>query len=168
MPPYTISIPPQSSYLKQYMSEKHMKLSIFPRKISNTSHYKEEQTEYEKGKNNQKQKMNRVLSLDKQLFKTTRGESKEKEEKSTLNRGHIYNSRIRINSMVSSSKKMHGSYQNLMPMKEGSNTTAKKHEVDTCEIICYFDMQEKYGMAYLLSNGNYGIVFNDKTSLTQI
>ena len=33
MPPYTISIPPQNNYLKQYVSEKSMKLSIYPRKI---------------------------------------------------------------------------------------------------------------------------------------
>jgi serine/threonine protein kinase len=39
MPAYTISIPPQNSYLKQYISDKHLKLTIFPRKISNTSSY---------------------------------------------------------------------------------------------------------------------------------
>jgi hypothetical protein len=54
------------------MSEKHMKLTVFPRKISNTSHYEEDQSDYEKGKVGSKQKMTRVLSLDKQLFKTTR------------------------------------------------------------------------------------------------
>jgi len=46
MPSYTISIPPQNSYLRQYMSEKHMKLSIFPRKISNTTEYTDDHTEY--------------------------------------------------------------------------------------------------------------------------
>ncbi len=75
MPPYTISIPPQNSYLKQFMSEKHMKLSILPRKISNTSDYAQDQTEFEivKGSKGDKHKMGRVLSLDKQLFRTTRG-----------------------------------------------------------------------------------------------
>ena len=34
MPSYTISIPPQNSYLKQYVGEKPAKLSIYPRKIS--------------------------------------------------------------------------------------------------------------------------------------
>jgi hypothetical protein len=29
-------------------------------------------------------------------------------------------------------------------------------------------MREKYGMGYLLSNGNYGVIFNDKTSLTKL
>jgi len=54
-----------------------MKLTIFPRKISNTSNFDEDQSEYEKGKFAQKQKMTRVLSLDKQLFKTTRGPEKD-------------------------------------------------------------------------------------------
>lgn len=33
MPSYTISIPPQNNYLKQYVSEKSMKLSVYPRKL---------------------------------------------------------------------------------------------------------------------------------------
>lgn len=36
MPPYTISLPPQSSFLKQYGCEKGIKLAIYPRKISAT------------------------------------------------------------------------------------------------------------------------------------
>lgn len=54
------------------MSEKHMKLAIYPRKISNCSQWNEEQSEKEKGKLGNKEKMSRVLSLDKQLFKTAR------------------------------------------------------------------------------------------------
>ena len=139
MPPYTISIPPQSSYLKQYMSEKHMKMTVFPRKISNTSHYDEDQSDFDRGKLGSKQKMTRVLSLDKQLFKTTRGS--EKDEKSTLNRCHIYNSRNRISSMHSSSRKLHGSYGNVNLNSREFNYVPKKHEIDTCEIICYYDLQ---------------------------
>lgn len=119
MPPYTISIPPQSSYLKQYnYSEKHMKLSIFPRKISNTYDVdvEEGKTAYDTklSKDKNAKKMARVLSLDKQLFKTTRVPSSG-DEKSTLNRCHIYNSRNRINSILSSSRKnkLYGSYQNI-------------------------------------------------------
>ncbi len=73
MPPYTISIPPQSNYLKQYISEKHMKLSIFPRKISNVIVRVNEDFNSNSNanlKNGQKSKFNRVLSLDKNLFKT--------------------------------------------------------------------------------------------------
>lgn len=29
-------------------------------------------------------------------------------------------------------------------------------------------MSAKYGMGYLLSNGNFGVVFNDQTSLTAL
>jgi hypothetical protein len=29
-------------------------------------------------------------------------------------------------------------------------------------------MSQKYGIGYLLSNGNYGVTFNDGTSLTKI
>ena len=29
-------------------------------------------------------------------------------------------------------------------------------------------MSDKYGIGYLLSNGNYGVVFNDHTSLTKL
>jgi hypothetical protein len=46
--------------------------------------------------------------------------------------------------------------------------TKRKIEKDVCEVVCYLDLQEKYGMSYLLSNGNYGMVFNDKTSLTKL
>ena len=37
---------------------------------------------------------------------------------------------------------------------------------DLNEIICYYDLSEKYGIGYLLSNGNLGVIFNDQTSLT--
>ena len=33
MPSYTISIPPQSKYLKQYVSERSMKLQIYPKRL---------------------------------------------------------------------------------------------------------------------------------------
>jgi hypothetical protein len=29
-------------------------------------------------------------------------------------------------------------------------------------------MSAKYGVGYLLSNGNFGVVFNDQTSLTSL
>ena len=59
--------------------------------------------------------MSRVLSLDKQLFKTTRLQESSNDEKSTLNRCHIYNSRNRITSMLNSSRKrgIYGSVQNI-------------------------------------------------------
>lgn len=34
MPPYTISIPPQTNFLKQYVNEKNMKLLVYPKKIT--------------------------------------------------------------------------------------------------------------------------------------
>jgi len=34
MPAYTISIPPQNSFLKQWTNEQNIKLSVFPRKLS--------------------------------------------------------------------------------------------------------------------------------------
>jgi hypothetical protein len=110
-----------------------MKLSIFPRKLSNTYIYDNDQTEYEnvKGIKDYKQKMSRVLSLDKQLFKTAR--ANEKDDKSTLNRGHIYNSKIRISSLVSSSRKLYGSSQNLIASsKDILALSVNKHEIDTC------------------------------------
>jgi len=42
------------------------------------------------------------------------------------------------------------------------------YEQDSNEIICYFDMSVKYGIGYLLSNGNFGVAFNDQTSLTAL
>lgn len=80
LPPYTISIPPENSFLKQYgCNEKPMKLTIFPRKISNTYDIDESLSSKQSNLNNSKynkqknpKKMSRVLSLDKQLFKTTR------------------------------------------------------------------------------------------------
>jgi hypothetical protein len=64
MPAYTISIPPQSSYLKQWVAEKPLKLSVYPRKVS------------QGGLENScvgikvgKEKLSRVLSCDKNIFK---------------------------------------------------------------------------------------------------
>ena len=69
MPPYTISIPPQSNYLKQYVSEKSMKLSIYPRKLNEKR--PSMMDEYaEKGEDGSKvKKMNRVVSADKNMLK---------------------------------------------------------------------------------------------------
>lgn len=36
-----------------------------------------------------------------------------------------------------------------------------KYEEDANEIICYYDVSSKYGIGYLLSNGNYGVALND-------
>lgn len=73
--------------------------------------------------------------------------------------------------MLNSSKKktLYGSVQTIPTIQYYmTNSLKKKSSQDNCEVICYFDMQEKYGMGYLLSNGNYGVIFNDKTSLTKL
>jgi serine/threonine protein kinase len=64
MPPYTISIPPQSSYLKQWVGEHTAKLAIYPRKVSQGG----EETSCA-GTRLGKEKLNRVLSCDKNIFK---------------------------------------------------------------------------------------------------
>ncbi len=103
-----------------------MKLAIFPRKISNTYDDVEDKSAYDTklSKDKNSKKMSRVLSLDKQLFKTTRVPSSG-DEKSTLNRCHIYNSRNRINSILSSSRKnkLYGSFQNI---KLSSSSSMKR------------------------------------------
>lgn len=67
MPPYTISLPPQNSFLKQYGSEKGLKLAIYPRKVSSITG----QIDDICSSNNLKlsQKLSRVLSCDKNVFK---------------------------------------------------------------------------------------------------
>jgi len=43
MPPYTISIPPQANYLKQYVNEKNMKLLVYPKKVTDKkNHFNED------------------------------------------------------------------------------------------------------------------------------
>ncbi len=84
-----------------------MKLAIYPRKISNRTSLLS--SEYNSNsninlKNNQKQmKLNRVLSLSKDVFKTMTENYK---DKSYLNRGIIYNSRLRLNSQMSLNSKL--------------------------------------------------------------
>lgn len=69
MPPYTISIPPQNNYLKQYVSEKSMKLSVYPRKIQEKRPSIMDEC-FDKGEENSKiKKLNRVVSADKNLLK---------------------------------------------------------------------------------------------------
>ena len=45
---------------------------------------------------------------------------------------------------------------------------SSRYEQDGNEVICYYDMSSKYGIGYLLSNGSFGVVFNDQTSLTTL
>ena len=61
MPPYTISIPPHASFLKQYVNEKNMKLLIYPKKINDKNSI--ELTDDDKFS-----KLNRVVSADKNLL----------------------------------------------------------------------------------------------------
>ena len=64
MPSYTISIPPQNSFLKQWTGEQNIKLSVFPRKVS--------QMGLESscaGGRLGKEKLERVHSCDKNMFK---------------------------------------------------------------------------------------------------
>lgn len=60
MPPYTISIPPQINFLKQYVNEKNMKLLIYPKKIVDKNNLMND--------NEKIGKLNRVLSADKNLL----------------------------------------------------------------------------------------------------
>lgn len=87
MPGYTISIPPQSSFLKQWSaSEGASKLSIVPRRLS-----KEESSCV--GQRGGREKLSRVLSCDKNTFRTI-GDSS---EQSQLNRAVLFNSRMKAN-----------------------------------------------------------------------
>lgn len=141
MPPYTISIPPQSSYLKQWVGERPLKLAVYPRKVS--------QGGLESscvGMRVGKEKLSRVLSCDKNPFKV--GDSISSH--SQLNRGIIFNSRMKVNLR-----------------EEALQTRAGNYEDDGNEIICYYDASNKYGIGYLLSNGSCGMAFNDQTSLTE-
>jgi len=65
MPSYTISIPPQSSYLKQWVGDRPVKLAIFPRKVSQNGMEDNSCGGTRLGK----EKLNRVLSCDKNMFK---------------------------------------------------------------------------------------------------
>lgn len=56
----------------------------------------------------------------------------------------------------------------LLESEKYFGKSPKTDDEDLNEIICYYDISDKYGTAYLLSNGNYGIIFNDRTSLTAI
>jgi hypothetical protein len=76
-----------------------MKLSIYPRKIINTVLHVHEDFNSNSNtnlKNSQKTKFNRVLSLDKNLFKMSSDKNK---DKSQLNRGVIYHNRLRLSTL---------------------------------------------------------------------
>lgn len=90
MPAYTISIPPQNSYLKQWVGEKPAKLSIYPRKVSQGG-----EDSSCVGHRSGKEKLNRVLSCDKNIFKMSMADSSG--SYSELNRGVIFNTKMRNN-----------------------------------------------------------------------
>lgn len=71
---------------------------------------------------------------------------------SQLNRGVIFNTKMKNN------------LRDDIPLTKNSNLN--KYEEDGNQIICYYDVSTKYGIGYLLSNGGYGVAFNDHTSLT--
>lgn len=98
--------------------------------------------------------MSRILSCDKNLFKL--GEKSTSRDHSELNRGVVFNTRMR-NQLHSSSS---------IPTLPSSHSS--RYEQDGNEVICYYDMSSKYGIGYLLSNGSFGVVFNDQTSLTAL
>lgn len=150
MPAYTISLPPQSSFLKQYGGDKGAKLTIYPRKVSSGG----DDVHCSNSNNRQRPKLSRVLSCDKNLLKL--GDKGSARDLSELNRGVMFNTRMRNQLHCSSSSPS-------LP-----STRASKHEQDGNEVICYYDMSSKYGIGYLLSNGSFGVVFNDQTSLTSL
>ena len=174
MPSYTISIPPQSKYMKQYVSERSMKLQIYPKRLIDKKIA--EYTDNSDEKESKFEKLSRVLSADKKLIKKMddSGAALSKEV-SSLNRGR-YIKALRVKSlskdMKSSTSGLGSSSRNLKILPQVQKKTALpttcKYEEDTTEIICYYDMSQKYGIGYLLSNGNYGVVFNDHTSLTKV
>ena len=156
MPPYTISLPPQSSFLKQYGSEKGAKLAIYPRKVSAT--LGTEDFHNSNANLRHKPKLSRVLSCDKNIFKLS-AESKSSylRDQSELNRGVVFNTRMKNHLQ-----------QSKASLANELSPRSSRHEQDGNEIICYYDMSAKYGIGYLLSNGNFGVVFNDQTSLTAL
>eukprot|EP01064_Diplonema_japonicum_P026922 TRINITY_DN3853_c3_g1_i1.p1 TRINITY_DN3853_c3_g1~~TRINITY_DN3853_c3_g1_i1.p1 ORF type:complete len:847 (+),score=183.08 TRINITY_DN3853_c3_g1_i1:52-2541(+) len=58
---------------------------------------------------------------------------------------------------------MNGLKEDLVPAPQASPT----HEADEdqCSITCYSDFTDKYGMCYLMNNGNIGVHFNDSTKM---
>jgi hypothetical protein len=89
MPAYTISLPPQSSFLKQYGGEKGAKLAIYPRKVSAG-----EEAHCSNSSNRHRPKLSRVLSCDKNPFKlhNDKGSGRDLSE---LNKGVLFNTRMR-------------------------------------------------------------------------
>jgi len=89
------------------------------------------------------------------MFKMSIDGGRSSRDSSELNRGVIFNSKMKINLREDV----------CFPKKtaKGQNN----YEEDGNEIICYYDISSKYGIGYLLSNGNYGVAFNDQTSITE-
>ncbi len=79
-------------------------------------------------------------------------ENRSRSDHSQLNRGVIFNTQMKLH---------------LREVPLVKNSQVISYEQDGNEIICYLDIANKYGIGYLLSNGNLGIIFNDQTSLTQ-
>lgn len=88
MPAYTISLPPQSSFLKQYGGEKGAKLAIHPRKISAV------EDGHSSNQARHRPKLSRVLSCDKNLLKSGSDKGSLR-DLSELNRGVMFNTRMR-------------------------------------------------------------------------
>lgn len=159
MPAYTISLPPQSNFLRQYVSEQHIKLAVYPRKISALTGMPEEaNSNSNTNLRIHKHKLNRVLSCDKNIFKLSMDAKSPSQDHSQLNRGVIFNSQMRLH------------LRDTLPALPIPTLPieADSYEDDGNEVICYYDMASKYGIGYLLSNGSCGVIFNDQTSLTRL
>lgn len=91
MPAYTISIPPQANYLKQYINDKTMKLSVYPKKVND----RKTALSLEEDKIS---KLDRVVSADKKMLLKIQSIRMESKEISTLNRGR-YLKMLRVQSL---------------------------------------------------------------------
>ncbi len=173
MPAYTISIPPQANFLKQYINDKTMKLSVYPKKVND----RKTALSLDDDKIS---KLDRVVSADKKMLLKMQSIRMENKEISSLNRGR-YLKMLRVQSLPKQTLKNGKGIRSSASIGASTPRNTKKiqtpisnalspqksHE-DINEIICYYDISDKYGIAYLLSNGNYGIIFNDRTSMTAL
>jgi hypothetical protein len=143
MPSYTISIPPHINFLKQYITEKNMKLLIYPKKINDRNSLilnSEEKII----------KLNRILSADKNLLKKLNYFNHSIKSISTLNRGRYIKGVKNYYPLKEENKRYQ--HQSEEYLCSGSGYTMSFNEFDRAlvetfnsnedlnEIICYYNI----------------------------
>jgi len=172
LPVSTLACPPSASYIKQFMPEgMTVKLTAQPQRLVETAPY-----------TNPNKPQNNLLNTDK-VGKVQLTEGDLKLEKQSSKEGNNkmntmqFNMTGSVTNLKSGTQQMDGKFgQGLqtMPSKgnfgmsgaiDGFSAPPKIANGNEIRVKKWVDYSSKYGLGYLLSNGQVGVYFNDSTKI---